>query len=144
MAQYESSVQVGEFSKKSLDQLKKTFAPTLESIFEARQKAGDAGGGAKQIKESLGLFGLLGKALKNIIKTMLGFTLALAALSLAFNVEMKSMFAQLAAFSDLLKKFFGDDKTKSPKPTKAKPGWWAKRMAQSATLTDDIKKNNMI
>ena len=72
MAQYESSVQVGEFSKKSLDQLKKTFAPTLESIFEARQKAGDVGGGAKQIKNSLGMFGLLGKAFKNIIKHFIG------------------------------------------------------------------------
>ena len=43
MAQYESSVQVGEFSKKSLDQLKKAFAPSLESIFEARKAASDAG-----------------------------------------------------------------------------------------------------
>ena len=41
MPQYESSVQVGEFSKKSLDQLKKAFAPSLESIFEARNKTAE-------------------------------------------------------------------------------------------------------
>ena len=65
MPKYEHAVQVAEFSKDSLTQLKKTFAPTLESIFEARKKAGEAEGkGAKQIKESLGMFGLLGKALK--------------------------------------------------------------------------------
>ena len=57
---------IGGFSQKSLKQLTKAFAPTLESIFEARQKAGDVGGGAKQIKNSLGMFGLLGKAFKNL------------------------------------------------------------------------------
>lgn len=40
MPKYEHAVQVAEFSKDSLTQLKKTFAPTLESIFEARKKAG--------------------------------------------------------------------------------------------------------
>ena len=86
MAQYESSVQVGEFSKKSLDQLKKTFAPSLESIFEARKAASDAGAETtKKVSGSTGLLALLIKPFKRLAALLGVAALAVIAFVAALN-----------------------------------------------------------
>ena len=66
MPKYEHAVQVAEFSKDSLTQLKKTFAPSLESLFEARKKTEESSDESKAKKTSVGLLGLLLKPLKKL------------------------------------------------------------------------------
>ena len=65
MPKYEHAVQVAEFSKDSLTQLKKAFAPSLESIFEARQKTAETAT-AKKISGSTGLLAMLLKPFKRL------------------------------------------------------------------------------
>ena len=103
MAQYESSVQVGEFSKKSLDQLKKTFAPSLESIFEARKAASDAGAETtKKVSGSTGLLALLIKPFKR-----LAALLGVAALAvIAFVAALKK---NKDTLKDALKNLFTEE-----------------------------------
>ena len=62
MPKYEHAVQVAEFSKDSLKQLKKAFAPSLESIFEARKAASDAG--AESTAKKVGGTGIMAVLLK--------------------------------------------------------------------------------
>ena len=57
---------IGGFSQKSLKQLKKAFAPSLESLFEARKKTEESSEG-KAKKTSVGLLGLLLKPLKKLV-----------------------------------------------------------------------------
>ena len=99
MADKPNKVEITEFSKKSLDQLKKTFAPSMESLFEARKKANedlglDSNGKAKSGKDSK--FGIgrmlagVGIALANFA-VMLG-TLLTGVLS-GFTTKLKEMFS---------------------------------------------------
>ena len=99
MADKPNKVEITEFSKKSLDQLKKTFAPSMESMFEARKKATeglglDSNGKAKDGKDSK--FGIgrmltvVGVALANFA-VMLG-TLLTGVIS-GFTVKLKEMFS---------------------------------------------------
>ena len=67
MPKYEHAVQVAEFSKDSLKQLKKAFAPSLESIFEARKAASDAGAESTAKKVGgTGIMAILLKAFKRL------------------------------------------------------------------------------
>jgi hypothetical protein len=62
MPKYEHAVQVAEFSKDSLTQLKKAFAPSLESLFEARKAASDAG--AESTAKKVGGTGIMAVLLR--------------------------------------------------------------------------------
>ena len=66
MAKKPNQVEITEFSKKSLEQLKKTFAPSMESLFEARNKVNDGLGGLDSGGKG-SKFGL-GKLLKRVGK----------------------------------------------------------------------------
>ena len=130
MAQSESSVQVGEFSKKSLDQLKKTFAPSLESIFEARKTASDAGAEtAKKVSGSTGLLALLIKPFKRLAALLGVAALAVIAFVAALNRNKDKLkdalkniftaetFAKAAGIQLLIEKL---TKSLTPDPKKAK------------------------
>ena len=78
MAKKPNQVEITEFSKKSLEQLKKTFAPSMESLFEARNKVNDGLGGLDSGGKG-SKFGL-GKLLKRVGLGLLNFAVVLGTL----------------------------------------------------------------
>ncbi len=81
MPKYEHAVQVAEFSDKALRQLKKTFAPSLEAMFEARKTGGDSmAGGAAKIKKG------------GILRAMAGLAVTLANLVVWMGTLLTGVF----------------------------------------------------
>ena len=95
MAKKPNQVEITEFSKKSLEQLKKTFAPSMESLFEARNKVNDGLGGLDSGGKG-SKFGL-GKLLKRVGLGLLNFAVVLGTLLtgvlVGFTTKLKEMFS---------------------------------------------------
>ena len=123
MPKYEHAVQVAEFSKDSLTQLKKAFAPSLESLFEARKKTEESSEG-KAKKTSVGLLGLLLKPLKRLAILLAAVTAGLVGLAMLFGSKSWVDFgATVSGIMIMLKKWAKIFKTDPPDPDKAKkPG----------------------
>ena len=128
MPKYEHAVQVAEFSKDSLTQLKKAFAPSLESIFEARQKTAETAT-AKKISGSTGLLAMLLKPFKRLAALLGVAALAVIAFVAALkknkdtlkdalkNLFTEETFAKAAGIQLLIEKL---TKSLTPDPKKAK------------------------
>ena len=122
--------EIGSISKKSLDQLKKAIAPSLESLFEARKNAGDAGAEtAIKVSGSTGLLALLLKPFKRLAALLGVAALAVIAFVAALNRNKDKLkdalkniftaetFAKAAGIQLLIEKL---TKSLTPDPKKAK------------------------
>ena len=157
MATMENSVEVGEFSKKSLDQLKKAFAPSLESIFEARQKTAETAT-AKKVSGAGGLLSMLMKPFKRLAALLGVAALAIAAFIAALhrdkekiknaikNLFTEETFAKAAGIQLLIEKL---TKSLTPDPKKAKStgkitDTWRKWVAKWDKFILEIKNSNTL